>query len=107
MCKYIGMEYFAAASLITCTGDCISFADLKKKEINSVKRFKDNNIAAVILYSDYYTREMLMNFSDCFEISDDGKSLKTIVPKNVLISRFLSYLSPEILKTLMDGMKVA
>ncbi len=106
MTKFIGMEYLAALALIKLDKEEISLADLNLFRINVVKAFKENDISSVFLFSDNYAIEIVRNYSDCFRLIN-GDVLKRIVPKEILISRFLAYLSNDVLKAVYKSAQTA
>lgn len=107
MTKFIGMEYLAALALIKLGKEKISFTELNQFRVKVVKAFKENEISSVFLFSDNYAMEMVRNYSDCFEFIDNDSGLKRIVSEDVLISRFLAYLSNDILKATFNSEKTA
>lgn len=107
MTKFIGMEYLAALALIKLGKEEISLAELNWFRVNVIKAFKDKEITSVFLFSDNYAMELVRNYSDCFELVNDDTVLKRIVPEEVLISRFLAYLSNDILKAAFNSEKTA
>lgn len=107
MTKFIGMEYLAALALIKLGKEEISLAELNWFRVNVIKAFKDKEITSVFLFSDNYAMELVRNYSDCFELVNNDTVLKRIVPEEVLISRFLAYLSNDILKAAFNSEKTA
>ena len=107
MTKFIGMEYLAALALIRLGKEEISFAELNQFRVDVVKAFKENEISSVFLFSDNYAMELVRNYSDCFEFINNDTGLKRIVSEDVLISRFLAYLSNDILKATFSSKKSA
>lgn len=107
MTKFIGMEYLAALALIKLGREEISLAELNWFRVNVIKAFKDKEITSVFLFSDNYAMELVRNYSDCFELVNNDTVLKRIVPEEVLISRFLAYLSNDILKAAFNSEKTA
>ena len=97
MCNFIGMEYLVALAFIEKDVDEISLSDLNTYGINVIKIFKEEDINAVFLFSDEYTLELVKNYSDCFALIKNGTILKRKVRLDVLLSKFLSYLSTDIL----------
>lgn len=98
MTTFIGMEYLAALALIRQDKEEISLADLNQFRVNVVKAFRQNDISSVFLFSDNYAMELVRNYSDCFELIGNGSVLRRKVSNDVLISRFLAYLSNDILR---------
>lgn len=107
MTKFIGMEYLAALALIKLGREEISLAELNRFRVNVIKAFKDKEITSVFLFSDNYAMELVRNYSDCFELVNNDTVLKRIVSEEVLISRFLAYLSNDILKAAFNSEKTA
>lgn len=107
MTKFIGMEYLVALALIKLGKKEISLAELNKFRVNVVKAFKDKEITSVFLFSDNYAMELVRNYSDCFELVSNDTVLRRKVSNDVLISRFLAYLSNDILKAAFSSAKVA
>ena len=101
------MEYLAALALIKLGREEISLAELNWFRVNVIKAFKDKEITSVFLFSDNYAMELVRNYSDCFELVNNDTVLKRIVPEEVLISRFLAYLSNDILKAAFNSEKTA
>lgn len=97
MCRFIGMEYLAAAAFIVLDRTDITLDELSQYGIKVMKVLEDKSISAVILCSNHYALEMVRNFSDCFELLNDDTTLHLKVEKDVLISRFLVYLSTDLL----------
>ena len=98
MTSFIGMEYLAALALIKMGQKEISLSDLDKFRINVVKSFEENKISSIFLFSENYALDMVRNYSDCFVLTDDGTVLKRIVEPEVLVSKFLAYLSNDVIK---------
>ena len=61
------------------------------------KIIKDRKINAVFLFSSKYAIDMVRNYSDCFEWKEEESVLRRIVSNDVLISKFLDYLSTDVL----------
>lgn len=98
MCRFIGMEYLAAAAFIASDTTDITLERLSRYGFNVMKILEDEHISAVILCSNRDALEMVRNFSDCFELLEGEETLHLKVEKDVLISRFLAYLSADLLK---------
>ncbi len=107
MTKFIGMEYLVALALIQQDKEEISLADLNRFRVKVVKAFKDNEITSVFLFSDNYAMELVRNYSDCFELINNDAILRRKVSNDVLISRFLAYLSNDVLKAAFTSEKLA
>jgi hypothetical protein len=107
MTKFIGMEYLVALALIQQDKEEISLADLNQFRVKVVKAFKDNEITSVFLFSDNYAMELVRNYSDCFELINNDAILRRKVSNDVLISRFLAYLSNDVLKAAFTSEKLA
>lgn len=105
MTKFIGMEYLAALALIRLDKKEISLAELNQFRVNVVKAFQDNEITSVFLFSDNYAMELVRNYSDCFELINNDSVLRRKVSNDVLISRFLAYLSNDVLKAAFNSEK--
>ncbi len=97
MCKFIGIEYFVAIAMIQLDKIEISLSDLNKYGISVMRSFKENQIDAVVLYSEKYASELVKDYSDCFILTCDGTVLKRIVSNDVLISKFLAYISTDLI----------
>ncbi len=107
MIKFIGMEYLAALALIQLEKEEISLAELNRFRINVVKAFKDKEITSVFLFSDNYAMELVRNYSDCFELINNDTVLRRKVSNDILISKFLAYLSNDVLKAAFNSAKIA
>lgn len=102
MCKFIGMEYFAAIAMVSLKMEEIPLKMLNGYGISVMKSFKENDIEAIILYSEKYISKLVRDYSDCFELSNDGKSLRKIVDDDVLIEKFWAYLSTDLILAMMN-----
>lgn len=98
MTSFIGMEYLAALALIKMGQKEISLTDLDKFRINVVKSFEQNRISSIFLFSENYALDMVRNYSDCFDLVKNGTVLKMMVEPEVLVSKFLAYLSNDVIK---------
>lgn len=107
MTKFIGMEYLAALALIRLDKEEISLSELNDFRVHVVKALEDDKISSVFLFSDNYALEMVRNYSDCFELVDNDTKLKRKVPNETLISRFLAYLSNDILRAVYKNKATA
>ena len=76
----------------------ISLTDLDKFRINVVKSFEQNRISSIFLFSENYALDMVRNYSDCFDLVKNGTVLKMMVEPEVLVSKFLAYLSNDVIK---------
>lgn len=106
MCNFIGMEYLAALALIQDGREEILLEDLDSYGINIMKKLKENHIDAMFLFSNNYALDLVRNYSDCFELSPDEKTLKRVAAIEVLIDKFVSYLSTDMLQA-AKGVRVA
>ena len=97
MCNFIGMEYLAALALIREDVEEISLSKLNEYGISVMKKLEESKIDAVFLFSDKYALELVRNYSDCFELSENDTVLKRKVPKETLVSKFIAYLSTDTL----------
>jgi hypothetical protein len=95
--EFIGMEYLVALALIKMDREEISLTELNNFRVNVIKSFKEKNLTSVFLFSDNYAINLVRNYSDCFELVNNDSVLRRKVSKDSLISRFLSYLSNDIL----------
>ena len=91
------MEYLVALALIKMDREEISLTELNNFRVNVIKSFKEKNLTSVFLFSDNYAINLVRNYSDCFELVNNDSVLRRKVSKDSLISRFLSYLSNDIL----------
>lgn len=98
MVEFIGMEYLVALALIKMDKEEISLTELNNFRVNVVKSFKKNNLTSVFLFSDNYAINLVRNYSDCFELVNNDTVLRRKVSKEILISRFIVYLSNDILR---------
>jgi len=105
MVRFIGMEYLAALALIKLNKEEISLSELNDFRINVIKALEDNQISSVFLFSDNYAVELVRNYSDCFKLTNNDTILKRLVSSDVLISRFVSYLSNDIIKAVYKRQK--
>ena len=97
MCRFIGMEYLAAAAFIALDKTDVTLDELSQYGIKVTKFLEDSHISAVILCSEHYALELVRNFSDCFDLLNDDTTLHLKVEKDILIARFLVYLSKDLL----------
>lgn len=100
MCNFVGMEYLAALALIEGDVSEISLADLNDYGIKVMKVLEENSIDSIFLVSDKYALELVRNYSDCFELTNNDTVLKRKVDREILISKFVAYLSTETLVAL-------
>lgn len=98
MTSFIGIEYLAALALIKTGRAEISLSELNKFRVNVVKSFEENRISSIFLFSENYVLDMVRNYSDCFKLEEDGEILRRTVEPEVLVSKFLAYLSNDIIK---------
>ena len=68
------------------------------------KILEDSHISNVILCSEHYALEKVRNFSDCFEFINDDSTLHLKVAKDILIARFLAYMSKDLLSAFTQQM---
>lgn len=104
MCRFIGMEYLAAAAFIALDKEDVTLDELSQYGINVIKILEDSHISAVILCSEHYALEMVRNFSDCFDLINDDSTLHLKVAKDILIARFLAYMSKDLLSAFTQQM---
>lgn len=97
MCNFIGIEYLVALALIINNKEEISLAELNEYGVKITKVIKDRKINAVFLFSNKYAIDMVRNYEDCFEWKDEENTLRRKVSPDVLISKFLDYLSTDVL----------
>ena len=97
MCNFIGIEYLVALALIINDKEEISLAELNEYGVKITKIIKDRDINAVFLFSDKYAIDMVRNYADCFEWKEDETTLRRKVDNDTLISKFLDYLSTDVL----------
>ena len=107
MTKFIGMEYLAALALIKLDKEEISLDELNQFRVNVVKAFENNEISSVFLFSNNYAMELVRNYSDCFELINNDSVLRRKVSNEVLISRFIAYLSNDILRAVYSSKESA
>ncbi|MDD7459553.1 MAG: hypothetical protein PUJ82_05920 [Spirochaetales bacterium] len=100
MCNFIGMEYLAALALIKEDVNEISLSDLNNYGINIMKTFEENKVNSVFLFSDKYALDLVRNYSECFELVKNDTVLRRKAPVEVLISKFIAYLSNDTLMAL-------
>lgn len=97
MCNFIGIEYLVALALIINNKEEISLAELNEYGVKITKVIKDHKINAVFLFSSKYALDMVRNYNDCFEWKDEETVLRRKVDNDTLISKFLDYLSTDVL----------
>lgn len=97
MCRFICMDYLAADAFIAFDKEDVILDELSQYGIKMTKILEDSHISAVILCSKHYALEMVRNFSDCFDLINDDTALHLKVEKNILIARFLAYMSEDLL----------
>lgn len=98
MTNFIGIEYLAALALIKMGKSEISLSELDKFRVNVVKSFEENKISSIFLFSENYVLDMVRNYSDCFELDDNGEILKLKVEPATLVAKFVAYLSNDIIE---------
>lgn len=91
------MEYLAALTLIKSGKQEVSLSELDSYGIKVYKTFQEEKIDAVFLFSNKYALDLVRNYSDCFELSEDKSKIKRLVSEKELISKFISYLSTDVL----------
>lgn len=98
MTTFIGMEYLAALALIKLDKEEISLSELNQFRVKVVKKFTEQKISSLFLFSENYALDMVRNYSDCFELTENDTRLRRKVEPCVLISKFIAYLSNDIIK---------
>ena len=106
MCTFIKMEYLVASALVEL---------MDKKEINkiSLKEIEEygykveqilvqQNVNAILLYSNNYTKEFLEDYSDYFELEGDCIKVKSGVSPNEIRNHILAYISAKVLLALLS-----
>lgn len=107
MCNFIGMEYLAALALIEDDVSEISLSDLNNYGIKVMKTLEENSIDSIFLFSDKYALELVRNYSDCFELTNNDTVLRRKVDRDILISKFVAYLSTDTLVAVSKMKKCA
>lgn len=106
MCKFIGVEVLAANALIDILdakkGTKVSFDILELYGIKVAKCLEEKNINAVILFNQNLIGNMIIDYSDCFEVAEDSISVKAGITVEELRQRFRAPLAYEILKAIVN-----
>ncbi len=102
MCNFINIEYLVALALIINNKEEISFAELNEYRVKITKVIKEHKINAVFLFSSKYAIDMVRNYEDCFEWKAEENTIHRKVSPDILISKFLDYLSTDVLMAAQD-----
>ena len=106
MCTFIRMEYLVASALVELYEkkkiNKVSIDDIKQYGFKVEKILVDNNVNAVMLYSNSYMREFLDDYSDYFEYHDDEIYIKDGVTVQKLRDCILSSISMNMLSALLS-----
>lgn len=100
MYNFIGMEYLAALALKKLNKQEILFSELDSYGIKVNKAFQEEKIDAVFLFSNKYALDLLRNYSGCFQLLENEIKIKRLVSDEELISKFISYLSTDVLSAI-------
>ena len=106
MKTFIGIEYLAALALInvykTKTETKVRMDSLNNYGIKAMKKFHEDNIPAVLLFSTEYTEQLIRDYSDCFVLKNENGEdyLELVTTIEDLMSRFVGYLTLDVLKAL-------
>ena len=106
MCTFIKMEYLVANALVELYDrkqiDKITIQEIKDYGIKVEETLVSNNIRAILLYSNEYTKEFLEDYSEFFE--KDGENIKIKEGKTTkdLREHILSYVPVDVLLALIN-----
>ena len=74
MCRFIGMEYLAAAAFIALDKEDVTLDELSQYGINVTKILEDSHISAVILWKKYLGfYQDNIHKENCFYSTGDGE----------------------------------
>ena len=95
MCTFIKMEYLVASALIELYEKKkvieISLEEVKNYGVKVEEELLENNIRAILLYSNDYTKQFLCDFSQWFEEENGKIKIKEGVTTNDIRENILSY----------------
>ena len=105
MCTYIKMEYLVANALVTLYEKKkitrVSFDDIRNYGIKVEEELINQNIHAILLYSNSYTKEFLEDYSEWFERDGDGIKMRAGKTVDQIRNHILSYASLDMLLALI------
>lgn len=112
MCTFIKMEYVVAnafCELLTGTDKReISFKQIKDYGFQVEKVLSENNnVNAVLLFSDEYKKQLLRDYTDLFDYKDDLIILRQGKNMHDVQDRILSFASFDLLIALFDSTSIA
>ena len=102
MYNFISIEYLVALALIVNNKEEISLAELNEYRVKITKVIKEHKVNAVFLFSSKYAIDMVRNYEDCFEWKAEENTIRRKVSPDILISKFLDYLSTDVLMAAQD-----
>ncbi len=106
MCTFVKMEYLVASALVELYEKenitKISLDDIRAYGIKVEEHLINNNINAIFLYSNNYTKQFLHDYSDFFERIDNDIVIKEGVTVESIRDHILSYLSIDMLFALLN-----
>ena len=97
MCNFISIEYLVALALIINNKEEISLAELNEYRVKITQVIEEYKVNAVFLFSSKYAIDMVRNYEDCFEWKDEETIIRRKVSPDILISKFLDYMSTDVL----------
>lgn len=106
MCTFVKMEYLVASALVELYDKenitKISLDDIRAYGVKVEEHLISNNINAIFLYSNNYTKQFLHDYSDFFERIDNDIVIKEGVTVENIREHILSYLSVDMLFALLN-----
>jgi hypothetical protein len=111
---YIGIEDLVANALIELLENSekkeVLFSTLQVYGATVIKILLENGKNAILILSDEHTTEFLRDYTDLFELFNNGKEdgirLKSSVTVDELWRKFRSYLSLDVIKAFCDTRSV-
>ena len=102
MYNFISIEYLVALALIVNNKEEISLAELNEYRVKITEVIEEHKINAVFLFSSKDAIDMVQNYEDCFEWKAEEYTIRRKVSPDILISKFLDYLSTDVLMAVQD-----
>ncbi|MCM1222634.1 MAG: hypothetical protein NC548_50045 [Lachnospiraceae bacterium] len=106
MCTFIKMEYLVASALVELYEkkniDKISLEDIQKYGIKVEETLLNEQINAILLYSNNYTKEFLEDYSRFFEREGEFIKKRADVTSQEIREYILAYISVNMLLVLLN-----
>lgn len=97
------MEYLVALALVTKNKEEITLAELNEYHTKLTNEINKHSINALFCFSSKYAIDMVTRCSDFFEWKDEYTiHKKESITKDDLISKFLDYLSADLLSVIQN-----